>query len=138
KFVRRQELCSVMMNVAIQEGDTERLQFWTEVLQCTQILTADGMSDEEDGEKDGEPVRYVHELDFRHPDLQILFGYLDNIRETENMIFNTVGRKRLCRIHSGLVQSECAPPVDLPPAYYKPSYLQLMTQGKVPSVRLAE
>ncbi|THU92393.1 hypothetical protein K435DRAFT_862495 [Dendrothele bispora CBS 962.96] len=138
KFTRRQQICTIMVEAALEEGDEGKAKLWADVLQCMQVLTADGMSEEENGEEDGELVRYVYELDFRHPEFQSLFNFVDRMRESQKTVFNTTGRKRFRKVQRIDICPARKPPADLPPSYYKPEYLQLMRQGQVPSAKLAE
>ncbi|KAK7434700.1 hypothetical protein VKT23_020064 [Stygiomarasmius scandens] len=138
KFDRRQQTCSAMMDFAHKQGDVKDLAFWASLLTCTEVLTVNGMSDEEDGIDAGEVIKLVSELDFRHPDFHPIFSLIDSTRESEDEIFTSVGRKRMRRIYTGVTNSDRIPPENLPPSYYRPEYLQHMLLSHDSSVKLAE
>jgi hypothetical protein len=124
-----------MIEACEQKGDKQGLKFWRDILVALDILTIDGMSDEEDGIDMDEQVRYVKDLDFRHPDFRTLFKKVDKTRTTETTIFTKTGRKSLRRVYVPQTTSR-SPPSELPSSFYRPKYLELMMKGKVPNVEM--
>lgn len=124
-----------MIEACEQKGDDQGLKFWRDVLSAVDILTVDGMSDEEDGIDGDEQVRYVKDLDFRHPDFRTLLKKVDKTRTTETTIFTRIGRKSLRRVYVSQTTSR-SPPSGLPSSFYRPEYLELIMKGKVPMVEL--
>lgn len=124
-----------MVEVCEEKGDAQGAQFWRDVLEAIVVLTVGGMSDEEDGTDGNERVRLVKDMDYRHPDFGELFKHVDNVRIKNTSIFRNVGRKRIRRVYVSEMTSR-PPPPNIPSSYYRPEYLDSMTQGEVPKVKL--
>lgn len=137
KFARRQAIASVMIEVCDEKGNVQGTQFWRDVLEAIDILTAGGMSDEEDGADGNESVKLVKDMDYRHPDFRKLFKEVDNVRTKNPSIFRNAGRKRMRRVYVSETTSR-PPPPNVPSSYYRQEYLDSMKQGKVPKVKLRE
>lgn len=126
-----------MIQVCEETGEIQRAQFWREVLECVEILTVDGMSDEEDGTEGDESVRLVKDLDYRHPDFRKLFKKVDNVRTKNSSIFKNTGRKRIRRVYVSEMTSR-PPPTNIPSSFCCQEYLDYMRQQLVPNVKLHE
>ncbi|KAJ3816678.1 hypothetical protein F5880DRAFT_1463801, partial [Lentinula raphanica] len=78
KLKRRQTIATMEQQSCQQKGDVEGYECWAFILNAVTTLQADGMSDEEDDEKDGEKVKLVLDVGFRRPEFRLLFRYVDN------------------------------------------------------------
>ncbi|KIK53115.1 hypothetical protein GYMLUDRAFT_63880 [Collybiopsis luxurians FD-317 M1] len=78
KFTSRQEVASIMLQLARSSNDQKGIEVWSYILLCLAELTQDGLSDEEDDLEGNEQIRLVADLDFRHPDLHLLFQKVDH------------------------------------------------------------
>ncbi|THV01611.1 hypothetical protein K435DRAFT_654928, partial [Dendrothele bispora CBS 962.96] len=137
KLSTRQKICAVMTEHLRESGNEQTLRFWTNMLLALDLLTTDGMSDEETFEEGGEVVKVVKDPQFRHPDFRALLAYVDATPRKMKMLFNQSGRKPLRRVVSDLI-TERIPPAKLPSTFYRPEYLALMMKGLVPWVPLDE
>lgn len=117
-------------------GDDRAITFWTGTLRSLQYLQADGMSDEETEEQEGEKVRVVKDLWFRNPAFNDLWQYVDELPAQMKSLFEQSGAKRLRRVFSEEV-SDRSPPKNLPRTFYRQDYLGLMKKGEVPYVPVA-
>ncbi|KAJ3970635.1 hypothetical protein EV361DRAFT_801685, partial [Lentinula raphanica] len=123
KFERRISIATIMAETSQDRGDAQRATFWSDVILSLNLLTVDGMSDEEDSVDSGnQSIRIVKDLDFRHPDFRLLFQRVDQTRTAEPMIFGKAGRKRTGRRYSSQVIEHADPPC-LPRSFYRPQYL---------------
>jgi len=59
-------------------GDQEGDDCWGFILYAVAALENEGMSDEEDGEEDGEAVKEVLDLNFRRQELRSIFRFVDS------------------------------------------------------------
>lgn len=137
KWDQRRAIASVMIQVCEEKGEIQRAQFWREVLESVEILTVDGMSDEEDGTEGDESVRLVKVLDYRHPDFRKLFKKVDDVRMKDSSIFRNTGRKRLRRVYVSEITSR-PPPTNIPSSYCCQEYLDYIGQQSAPNVKLHE
>ncbi|THU95290.1 hypothetical protein K435DRAFT_798227 [Dendrothele bispora CBS 962.96] len=133
-----QQICTTMIAICRDKNDMDGLLFWQEVLQCTDTLTIHGMSEEEDGNESGEPVKVVLDPPFRHADFRPLFRFVDDLPQIERKVFNNTGRKCTRRIEGGASTTGRTPIQNLPRAYYCPEYLEDARLGWVPEVSVAE
>ncbi|KAK7452215.1 hypothetical protein VKT23_012320 [Stygiomarasmius scandens] len=137
KFSTHQKVCAVMTQHLQSIGKEQDLRFWTDMLLALDLLTVDGMSDEETDDQDEQTVKVVKELRFRHSDFRPLLAYVDAVPRRMKKLFNQSGRKPFRRVVSDLV-AERTPPPNLPSTFYQPRYLELMKKGLVPWVPIDE
>ncbi|KAK7448102.1 hypothetical protein VKT23_013860 [Stygiomarasmius scandens] len=137
KFSTRQKVCAIMTQHLRSIGKEQDLRFWTDMLLALDLLTIDGMSDEETDEQDEQTVKVVKDLQFRHSDFRPLLAYVDTAPRRMKKLFVQSGRKPFRRVFSDLI-SEQTPPPNLPSAFYRPQYLELMKEGLVPWVPIDE
>ncbi|KAJ3816388.1 hypothetical protein EV361DRAFT_955777 [Lentinula raphanica] len=78
KHNRRQSLAVLAGQACQEKGDTEGEDSWGFLLCAIGSLQVDGMSDEEDGEEDGNPVRLVLNAAFRRKEFRPLFRFIDS------------------------------------------------------------
>ncbi|THU94036.1 hypothetical protein K435DRAFT_669156, partial [Dendrothele bispora CBS 962.96] len=135
KLKRRMQICSIMMEKNEARNDEKELLFWAGMLVATEKLGKEGMSSEDEGFSGQEKVKLVKDLDFRHPEFRVLFEFLDKLRPS-NPFFNQAGRKAIPRVLCDTI-SKREPPSNLPPAFYRPEYLEKMNKGQVQKVALA-
>lgn len=65
KYQRRFQIAGAMLDVSRTNDDQSGIEFWSFVLRAVAGLTSDGMSDEENGDGDGdETARRVLDIDF--------------------------------------------------------------------------
>ncbi|KAE9385235.1 hypothetical protein BT96DRAFT_840966 [Gymnopus androsaceus JB14] len=134
KYQRRLKIAGAMLDVSRTNDDQSGIEFWSFVLRAVTGLTSDGMSDEENGDGDGdETARRVLDIDFRHPDFRELFKKVDNVRKSHPRIFNQAGAKYKRRLHVDTM-SQRQPPPHLPKSFYRPEYLSKISNGNVPEV----
>ncbi|KAJ3779943.1 hypothetical protein GGU10DRAFT_381471 [Lentinula aff. detonsa] len=100
-------------------GDAEGDSSWGFVVFLVDVLRQEGMSDEEDGEEDGEAVRVVLDVDYRRHELRTLFELVDTVQG--NNAKGQGGRKFKKRIRiskeSKQLPAEGVPRVLLSPAF---------------------
>ncbi|KIK60919.1 hypothetical protein GYMLUDRAFT_167117, partial [Collybiopsis luxurians FD-317 M1] len=122
KFTSRQEVATVMLQHTSLSNDQKGTELWSYVLRCLNELTQDGLSDEEDGSEGDEEVKLVADLDFRHPDLRLLFQKVDNTRLSHPDIFVLAGQRKIKRVLGSRIVV-CKPPPDLSLVFFRPEYL---------------
>ncbi|KAL0563705.1 hypothetical protein V5O48_018359 [Marasmius crinis-equi] len=135
KHDRRRGLSCIMLQASLERDDSEEVKRWAFAVRAIDQLTTDGMSDEEDGRHEGEPVKLVHGVDYRHPDFVPFFHDMDNVRSVETAIFDQGGKKRIPRTPSGRMDARTPPP-GIPPQLIRPEYLEAMRRGDLPMVEL--
>lgn len=81
KVKRRQAIATLEQQACKDNGDQDGDDAWGFILYALGALEIDGMSDEEDGEEDGETVKEVLDLDFRRNELRFLFRSVDSQRD---------------------------------------------------------
>ncbi|KAF5359901.1 hypothetical protein D9758_013991 [Tetrapyrgos nigripes] len=91
KFTRRERIGSTILQHA-------QVEFWTSVSSTVQMLTIDGMSDEETEQQDGQTVKVIKDPEFRHPALREIFQHVDGARKKEQALFIQSGGKPLRRV----------------------------------------
>ncbi|KAK7443829.1 hypothetical protein VKT23_015610 [Stygiomarasmius scandens] len=137
KFSTRQRICASMTQ-HLRETETEQgLRFWTDMLLAVDLLSIDGMSDEETVDANEETVKVVKDLHFRHSDLRPFLAYVDATPRRMKRVFNQSGRKPFRKIISDVL-TERPPPPNLPSSFYRPQYLESMKKGLVPWVPVDE
>ncbi|KAG7090363.1 hypothetical protein E1B28_009483 [Marasmius oreades] len=115
-----------------QKEEQEGVEFWSFVLHSVRELDLAGISDDEDSEIEGQKVKLVHQLDFRHPDFRPLFEMVDHTTPEK---LSRRGRQRPRGVLSPLV-TEREPPSGIAPERFKPEYLAAMRAGQKPQIRL--
>ncbi|KAJ8089187.1 hypothetical protein PM082_014435 [Marasmius tenuissimus] len=119
KFNDRRTTTGVMQKNCRTAGDEEGKEYWAYVFRSVEELQAAGMSDEEDGSKDGKEVKFVHQLDWRDPDYGSIFAQVDCIRVETSC---SAGRKRKLRVPSGRIL-ERDPPSGVSRQHFRSGYL---------------
>ncbi|KAE9383036.1 hypothetical protein BT96DRAFT_844686, partial [Gymnopus androsaceus JB14] len=132
KCKRRQQIASIMLDLAHRNHNTAGIELWSFVLKAVTALKSDGMSDEEsdDGNGSDGPNRKVLDIDFRHPDFQELLQKVDCVPKMAPQIFNRSGRKYMRRVHVEVIEQRVPPP-DLPVSFYRAEYLAKIKRGEV-------
>ncbi|KAJ3974030.1 hypothetical protein EV361DRAFT_764199, partial [Lentinula raphanica] len=105
------------------EGDQEGLQFWSYILDSLNLLTYEGMSDEETGfdEDSGESLKFVLKPLYRHEDFGLLFKYVDSVPASYPDLFHRTGTKRWKRVATPFYTAREAP-THLPSSFYRDGY----------------
>ncbi|KAJ3967968.1 hypothetical protein EV361DRAFT_806409, partial [Lentinula raphanica] len=127
KLKRRLDICSTMLSVCRAQQDAEGVSFWSDMLLCIDDLGIQGTSEEENDDNAAPRVRFVKDIDFRHPQFQDLFAFVDGTRDREKLVFTKPGRYRLPR-HYTENRSVRVPPPELPSSYFRPEYLSRLEQ----------
>ncbi|KAL1657727.1 hypothetical protein GGF50DRAFT_29792, partial [Schizophyllum commune] len=108
---------------AVVSRARDQLPWWEEACRALELLTQNGMSDEEDGFDEDEPIRLVRDIKYRNPQVGRFLETLDQARVSETAIFQAVGRSRRRRVKVPLL-IEREPPPGLPMSFFRPGYLQ--------------
>lgn len=101
------------------QGDKEGEEHWQFLIFATSTLEIEGMSDEEDGEVNGEMVKLVADVSFRDCEFRRLYRYSDVLgNKGVDGSGGPVGRKFKTRIETSKIV-ERSPPPRLPDAFKK-------------------
>ncbi|KAJ8074407.1 hypothetical protein PM082_015307 [Marasmius tenuissimus] len=119
KLNDRRTTAGVMQKNCRTAGDKGGEEYWAYVFRSVEEFQAAGMSDEEDGWKDGEEVKFVHQLDWRDPDYDCIFARVDHIRVEMS---SPAGRKRKLRVPSGWILEQ-EPPSGVSRQRFRSGYL---------------
>ena len=129
------EIAARMQRKCREDSDEEGEGRWAFILRSIDALSPAGMSDEEPGFDREEKVKYVHNIEFRHPGFRTIFHDVDATPENEPLVFSKRGAKRVRRIFTGQVAKR-RPPPGLAPQLLPPSYRKLMERGLIEAVSL--
>ncbi|KIK50651.1 hypothetical protein GYMLUDRAFT_252796 [Collybiopsis luxurians FD-317 M1] len=114
KFKCRQSIATAEQQCCRENGDAEGEECWGFVLYAVDVLQIDRMSDEEDGEEEGEAVKWVLGLDFCRREFRYLFHRVDSARSTVDQSLG--GRKFKRRVETSR-KSQRSTPVGIPSAF---------------------
>lgn len=78
---RRQAIATLEQQACRDNGDQEGDDCWGFILYAVAALGNEGMSDEEDGEEEGEAVKEVLDLNFRRQEFRSIFRFVDSARD---------------------------------------------------------
>ncbi|KAJ3759303.1 hypothetical protein EV360DRAFT_82246 [Lentinula raphanica] len=117
KLTRRQRIAAMEQQSCRQKGDLEGYECWSFILNAVTTFQTDGMSDEEDGEEDGEKVKLVLDVGFRRSEFRSLFRSVDN-----RDIAKGQGGRRLRRRVEVLKPVERLAPRNIPPFFLNPGF----------------
>ncbi|KAK1234362.1 hypothetical protein PQX77_002436 [Marasmius sp. AFHP31] len=137
KFKDRELVASTMQQHCRDSGDHSNEIMWGYLIRSLWEFGEDGMSDEENGQQDGKKVKFVHGIDFRHPDFDPLFRVIvDNARKEHPGIFPSRGRDRDPRIPSGRIVQRTPPP-GIAEGRFRPGYLEARAREGNPYTEFA-
>ncbi|KIK64578.1 hypothetical protein GYMLUDRAFT_241116 [Collybiopsis luxurians FD-317 M1] len=120
KFKRRLKQGSIEQGKCNDAGDNEGEQHWEFVVFATSVLEVQGMSDEEDGEENGDAIRLVSDVSFQHREFRSLYCHSDTVG---NMGEDGFGIPSGCKFKKrvDILESVDRPlPAQLPDAFRKP------------------
>ncbi|KAK1225024.1 hypothetical protein PQX77_012042 [Marasmius sp. AFHP31] len=124
KFQDRELVALTMQQHCRNSGDPSDEIVWSYIIRSLREFGEDGMSDEENGQQDGKEVKFVHGIDYRHPDFDLLFRIVtDNARKDYPGVFSSAGRDRHPRIPSGRIIQRTPPP-GVAENRFRPGYLE--------------
>ncbi|KAJ3718814.1 hypothetical protein C8R42DRAFT_643874 [Lentinula raphanica] len=128
KLGRRQSLAALAEQTCEEKGDSEGEESWGFLLFALATLQEDGMSDEEDGEEDGNPVRLVLDVPFRRREFRPLFRFIDS--NTAGIEKGQGGRKFKKRVEIAKEVSRPHRTINkIPSAFLSPDYQNQGYQG---------
>ncbi|KAJ3770431.1 hypothetical protein FB446DRAFT_790517 [Lentinula raphanica] len=128
KLRRRESLAALAEQTCEEKGDSEGEESWGFLLFALASLEEDGMSDEEDGEEDGKPVRLVLDVAFRRREFRPLFRLIDS--NTAGIEKGQGGRKFKKRVEIAKEVSRPHRTIDqIPSAFLSPGYQNQGYQG---------
>lgn len=117
-------VAATMCAVCRERLEEDALMFWQFVLRCLAILGDGGMSDEEDGDENGERIKLIRALMWRNPYFRELFALLDSAPDMERQLWSQSGRHRLRRVVTDRPPLHSRPiPKDLPRSFFSPAFL---------------
>ncbi|KAJ3715433.1 hypothetical protein C8R42DRAFT_645832 [Lentinula raphanica] len=120
KLNRRQKIAVLAEQACQEKGDIEGKESWGFLLYAVGSLQVDGMSDEEDGEEDGNPVRLVLDVAFRRKEFRPLFRFIDS--DKAGIEKGQGGRKFRKRVEISKVSHTQRVPSNIRDAFLSPDY----------------
>ncbi|KAK7029489.1 hypothetical protein VNI00_014522 [Paramarasmius palmivorus] len=147
KYLSRLAVAGKMVRDKLADEEDEAVALWRYVIQTTEKLGHNGMSDEESAEEEVTfgsglqhkiPVKLVLELSWRHPSLCTLYSHVDKAPGLEKQIFAQTGRTTKLKRVRVKQKSTRAPPKGLHRCLLDPGFLEQLTEVQAHDLKFKE